>query len=100
MNSTPFCGPRRTTVVLVLCLLLCPLARAQGGASRTPKISALQTHATEKQLSLSLRIAEARHNNRVRRYLRCLLRRRKRKPAHAGSSREILLRQAGQPAGP
>lgn len=80
MNRFPVPGTRRMPAFLVLLLLLWPSAPGNGGPPRTSGVSAFRDHAGQMQLSLSLRIAEAKHDERLRQYLRCLLRYGKRSP--------------------
>ncbi len=88
MNEALAAGIRRRTALLALLLLLWPTLRARGEPARTPGVGTFRKLGRQEQLSLSLRIAEARHDDRLGRYFRCLLRHDKWHPAPAERRKE------------
>jgi hypothetical protein len=69
----------RSVAATVLVLVFLPVSHPWGGETEKPGRNIKTGTGSSSELTLSLRIAEAKGNETVRKYVRCLLRQKKRK---------------------
>ena len=71
-------GKARSVAATVLVLVFLPVSHAWGGETEGPGPNIKTGTGSSRELTLSLRIAEVKGNETVRKYVRCLLRQKKR----------------------
>lgn len=79
MEKTRCVGKAKSVAAAVLILIFLPVAHAIGGGNETSGRNTKTGTDPSRELTLSLRIAEAKGNDAVRKYVQCLLRQKKRK---------------------